>query len=76
VVKRTLRPAFIGLIVGTALALFGTRLLETMLVGISPMEPRAYIGAAVLVIAVVASAAWLPARRAARLDPIRALRVD
>jgi predicted permease len=76
VVKRTLRPALIGLIVGTALALFGTRLLETMLVGVSPLEPRAYIGAAVLVIAVVASAAWLPARRAARLDPIRALRVD
>jgi ABC-type lipoprotein release transport system permease subunit len=42
--------------------------------GVSPTEPRLYIGAAGALVTIALVAAWLPARRAARVDPTRALR--
>jgi ABC-type antimicrobial peptide transport system permease subunit len=45
-----------------------------MLYGVSPLDPLAYAGVLVLLIAAAAAASALPARRAARVDPVTALR--
>jgi ABC-type antimicrobial peptide transport system permease subunit len=64
----------IGLIAGTLIALTVTGLARTLLFGFTPTDPRVFaIAASVLTLAALA-AAWLPARRAARVDPMAALR--
>jgi putative ABC transport system permease protein len=52
------------------------RLLESQLYGVGTMDPRALAATAVVLIAVAALASWVPARRAARVDPAQALRAD
>ena len=65
-----------GAILGTIAALYSTKVLRTMLFGVPERDPFT-IGAVVLLLLVVAMlAAWLPSRRAARVDPIAALRHD
>jgi putative ABC transport system permease protein len=53
-----------------------TRLLSGMLFGVTPLDPIAYLGAGALLFVAAGLACYLPARRAARLDPVRALRVE
>jgi hypothetical protein len=53
-----------------------TRLLRSMLSGIQPGDPRVLGAVAALLIAVALGATWLPARRAARVQPVEALRVE
>ena len=57
-------------------ALAVTRLLRGMLFGVTPLDPLAYAGAGVLLLGAAALACFVPARRAARLDPVRALRAE
>ncbi|RMH15369.1 MAG: FtsX-like permease family protein, partial [Gemmatimonadetes bacterium] len=76
VVGRGLWTALLGVAAGAGAAAVGTRLLEGALFGVPPTDPAAYAWAAVLLLAVAAVAAWLPARRATRIDPVRALRAD
>ena len=65
-----------GVILGLPLGLSATRLLKSFLFGVPALDPLA-IGGAVLLIAVLAMlAGYFPARRAARIDPLRALRHD
>jgi predicted permease len=71
-----LRPVFVGAGAGVALAFGLTRFMRTLLFGVSALDPAAIAGAAALLVAVAFLAAWLPARRASRLDPVVALRVD
>jgi ABC-type antimicrobial peptide transport system permease subunit len=71
-----LRPVFVGAAAGVALAFGLTRFMRTLLFGVSALDPAAIAGAAALLVAVAFLAAWLPARRASRLDPVVALRVD
>jgi putative ABC transport system permease protein len=66
----------IGTAVGVAGALALTGYLRTMLYGVSPTDPLALCGAAVVLGAVAMVAAWLPARRATRVDPLTALRSE
>jgi len=66
----------IGMVAGIHAALALTRLLREMLYGVAPTDPLSFIVAGVLMLAVAAAAAWFPARRAARVDPMRALRQD
>jgi ABC-type antimicrobial peptide transport system permease subunit len=47
-----------------------------MLLGVTPLDPLAYALSAVGVIALALAAAWLPARRATRVDPMEALRAE
>lgn len=76
VVGDSLRLAAFGLAAGLAGALSLTRLLRGLLFGVEPTHPAAYLVAVALLTAVAAAASWLPARRAAKVDPIEALRVE
>ena len=75
-VGKGLRLSTLGIAIGLIAALALTRVMTTMLVGVKPTDPTTFVSVALffLIIAVVAS--WLPARRAAGLDPTEALRVE
>jgi putative ABC transport system permease protein len=63
-----------GLAIGTGLALAASRFLGGLLFGVTAQDPLTYAGLALLLAMVALLAAWLPARRAARLDPLIATR--
>ena len=65
-----------GLAIGALVALGVTRLLRGGLHQVSPADPAAYLLSAALLTAATILACWLPARRAARVDPLEALRAD
>ena len=70
------RALLIGLALGFGIALPATRLLRSFLYGVSPVDPAAYIGVTVILAGAGIAAAYSPARRAARIDPLNALRHD
>jgi putative ABC transport system permease protein len=70
----SMRSVGIGIVIGGLAALAGVRVLTTFLFGVRPLDPAAFAGAAALLIAVALVAAYLPARRATRVDPLLALR--
>jgi predicted lysophospholipase L1 biosynthesis ABC-type transport system permease subunit len=65
-----------GLVVGIPAALALTRLIQRTLYGVKPNDPLSFVAAGALMLVVAAVAAWIPARRAARVDPMRALRCE
>jgi putative ABC transport system permease protein len=65
-----------GIVCGIAVALVLTRVMSTFLFGVGPMDPITYAGVSLAVAAVALLAIYIPARRAARVDPIVALRAD
>ena len=69
-------PVLAGLAVGIPLALLATRLLRSLLYEVSASDPVTFVGVAALLAAVALVASWIPARRAARVDPTVALRAD
>jgi predicted permease len=71
-----LRPALIGLIFGIAVSALATQLLRSMLYGTRPLDPAAFAGAATMLVAVAVLACLIPAWRASRIDPIKALRTE
>jgi ABC-type antimicrobial peptide transport system permease subunit len=76
VVAEGLNVTLIGIALGTIAALGATQLLASMLYGVDPRDAATFTGAAVLLTVVALLAAWLPARRAVRLDPVTALRQE
>ena len=76
VLTRALRIVLVGLIVGLAGAAIVTRVLRTFLFGVTPTDPIAFAIVTLLLMAVGLMAAWLPARRATRIDPCAALRAE
>ena len=76
VVRNGLRLTAIGLIIGLALAVGLGFAMRSMLFGVSPVDPITFAGLALVMIAVSAMACWLPARRAAAIDPLEALRSE
>jgi macrolide transport system ATP-binding/permease protein len=66
----------LGVCLGAVLALATGPLLASLLIGIGPTDPVSFGGAAVLLLIVAAVASYLPARRAARVDPVQALRSE
>jgi len=73
VVRQALVLAAVGVILGGIAAFWATRVLGNMLFEVGARDPIAYATAAALLLLVALGASWLPARRAARVEPIRAL---
>jgi predicted lysophospholipase L1 biosynthesis ABC-type transport system permease subunit len=76
VLGQSLRLAVVGLVAGFALVLPLTSVAEFLFVGVSRLDPAAISLPAIVLIAAAVVAAYLPARRAARVDPVRALREE
>jgi predicted permease len=76
VVRQGLVLAGIGVTIGIAVAGAASRLLESLLFGVRGLDPVTFAGAALLFALVALSASYLPARRAARVDPMVALRSE
>jgi putative ABC transport system permease protein len=76
VLTRALRIVVAGVIVGLAGAAGVTRVLQTFLFGVTPTDPIAFTIVTLLLMAVGLMAAWLPARRATKIDPCAALRAE
>jgi putative ABC transport system permease protein len=66
----------IGVAIGLVGALGVTRFLRTFLFGVSPFDPVSFVGVAAVLTAIALLASYLPARRAARVDPVEALRCE
>jgi putative ABC transport system permease protein len=76
VLRQGLRLAFSGVAIGLALAVATARLLESLLFGVSSMDPAAFAGSALLFVVIALAACFVPARRAVSVDAMRALRHD
>ena len=76
VVAGGLKLAVVGVLVGVPAAVAASRVLGSMLYGVSPSDPLTYIAIAALVGGVALLASYVPARRAVRIDPTQALRAD
>jgi len=74
VVGYGVKLALVGLAVGIPAALASTRLLRSLLYGVSPTDPLVFVGVSIAVLTVATAACCVPARRAMRLDPLVALR--
>ena len=79
VVRQGMKLTIVGLVIGLVLALgaFGSiGAVRTLLPGISPLDPITFISVPLLLAAIALLATWIPAKRAGRVDPVVALRVD
>jgi putative ABC transport system permease protein len=65
-----------GVILGLAGSIAGTRLLESMLFGVSTTDPTTFVAVAAVLACVALIACWIPAAKAARTDPMRTLRTE
>jgi putative ABC transport system permease protein len=76
VVGEGLRLSAAGIVAGLAGAFAVTRIMSSMLVGVQPTDPVTFAIIVLLFTVVAATASWLPARRASRLDPMNAIREE
>jgi putative ABC transport system permease protein len=76
IVRQGMRPALIGLVAGTFVAAGLTRFMRSLLFQVSANDPLVYIGVALVLALVAAAACFIPARRAAYLDPVVTLRSE
>jgi ABC-type antimicrobial peptide transport system permease subunit len=65
-----------GMMAGVGAALAGSRLIESLLYGVSPRDPVVFATTMLMLLSVALIACWLPARRAARVSPIQAMRAE
>ncbi|HEU5081228.1 MAG TPA: ABC transporter permease [Opitutaceae bacterium] len=76
IMKQGLRIACAGLTIGIVVALYFGRFLQSQLFELNSYDPRTFAAVAVLLVTVSALACWLPARKAAKVDPSVALRAE
>ncbi|HUF26789.1 MAG TPA: ABC transporter permease [Gemmatimonadaceae bacterium] len=76
VIGEGLRLGVIGVAIGAVAAIALTRVMTSMLVDVAPTDPVTFVAIPVLLCAIAALASWLPARRAAMMDPSTAIRGD
>ncbi len=74
VLRRVAIMVLLGVIAGSALSVWASKFVATLLFGLQPQDPVTLAGAAMALTTIGALAGWLPARRAARIDPARVLR--
>ncbi len=76
VLNEGMRLALVGTVIGLVGAFGAARLVKGLLYDVKPIDPVAFIGVPLLLIAVSGVAVYLPARRASRVDPLRALKTE
>ncbi len=76
VLRHELRAPLLGIVLGVAGALVLSSWLESLLFEVTPRDPQTLVGVAVVLLAVTTLACYLPARRATRVDPMVALRME
>ena len=76
VLGQAAKLAMMGVVVGIAVALALTRLMSTLLFGVSATDPTTFAGVALLLVVVALAASYVPVRRAMKLDPVVALRYE
>lgn len=76
VVGEGLRLALVGALTGVVAALLLTRLLASLLFGVSPADPLTFVAIVALLLLVTLAASYIPARRAMKVDPVTALRCE
>ena len=76
VIGQGVKMSVAGIVVGLIASLAVTRVMRSLLVGVAPTDPLTFVAVALLFFAIAVLACWLPARRAAGLDPARALKDD
>jgi putative ABC transport system permease protein len=76
VVRRGVGVAVAGVAIGLAGAVVLSRYMASVLYGVEPLDPLTFSSMALVLMSVAAIASWLPARRAAALDPAETLRAD
>ena len=76
VLKRSVRLVGAGLALGVVISVFGTRLVQGLLFETDPLDPAAFLGAAVFLGAIALTACVLPAWKAARVNPVEVLRKE
>jgi ABC-type antimicrobial peptide transport system permease subunit len=74
ILRESTSLAIVGIVAGVGAALELTRLVKTMLYGIQSWDPATMIGGVLTLLAVALAASWIPARRAAGVQPMEALR--
>jgi len=75
-VRRSMRPVVVGVLLGVIGAALVSRALAAFLYGLSAVDPIAFGTASLFLVAASIVASWIPARRAARVDPLIALRAE
>ena len=76
VLRGGLGPVLLGVSLGLLGAFAATRVLSSLLFEITATDPLTFVGVAGFLMAVAAAACYMPARRASRVDPMKALRLD
>jgi len=76
ILREALTLAAIGVAIGLPVALALVQLMQSIVYGIEPHDPLTMIGTVVIMVTVATLAAWIPARRAAKVDPMEALRYE
>jgi putative ABC transport system permease protein len=72
--RQGMRLVLLGVVIGVAVSLAVTRVMQSLLFGLSASDPATYVGAPLLLASVALLACWIPARRATKVDPMVALR--